>query len=354
MTIYMWETRERVKSRDVIKFSRQFSTMVDAGLPVIQCLDVLHGQQDNRSFKSVIQKIRESVEGGATLAEAFGRFPRVFSVLFVQMVTAGETGGVLDIMLERLCAYMEKTSRLKSRIKGALTYPLVTIGVSALVLAIILIFVIPVFQQMFTGLGGQLPMPTRVVIGISGFVKGHFLMILPLILLCVLGAVRIYRTPGGRVFGDRLVLDAPVLGPLIRKASIARVTRTMGTLMTSGVSILTALDVVAKTAGNKVLEHAVSRIRSGVVEGRTMAAALADSRQFPAMVSQMIAVGESTGSLDVMLEKIADFYDEEVDQAVENLTSLIEPILMVFLGIVLGGVVVAMYLPMCRMASMIN
>jgi type IV pilus assembly protein PilC len=293
------------------------------------------------------------VEGGTTLAEAFKKYPKHFNDLFVHMVAAGEAGGILDTILRRLASYMEKMARLKAKVKGAMTYPAVTMVVSAVILAIILLFVIPTFQDMFTGLGGELPLPTKITIQLSNFVRSKFFLILGAAILFIVAFVWFYRTEKGHLVIDSLILRFPVLGILARKAAVAKFTRTMGTMLSSGVSILDALDIVAKTAGNRKIENAVYSIRSAIVGGQSMAEPMAESGVFPPMVSQMTAVGESTGALDAMLGKIADFYDEEVDQAVENLTSLIEPIMIVFLGVVIGGIVIAMYLPIFKMAALL-
>ena len=343
----------RVTSKDVIVFARQFSTMIDAGLPLIQCLDILESQQDNKTFKKMIRDVRESVEGGTTLAEAFKKYPKYFNDLFVHMVAAGEAGGILDTIMRRLASYMEKMARLKAKVKGAMTYPAVTMVVSAVILAIILLFVIPTFQNMFTGLGGELPLPTKITIQLSNFVRSKFFLILGAVILFVVAFILFYRTEKGHLIIDGLILRFPVLGILARKAAVAKFTRTMGTMLSSGVSILDALDIVAKTAGNRKIENAVYSIRTAIVGGQSMADPMAESGVFPPMVSQMTAVGESTGALDAMLGKIADFYDEEVDQAVENLTALIEPIMIVFLGVVIGGIVIAMYLPIFKMAALL-
>ncbi len=342
----------RVNQKDVIIFARQFSTMIDAGLPLIQCLDILEAQQDNKTFKKMIHNIRESVEGGATLSESFKKYPKHFNDLFVHMVAAGEAGGILDTILRRLATYMEKIARLKSKIKGAMTYPALTLGVSVIILAVILLFVIPTFQQLFADLGGELPLPTLVVISLSNFVRSQYLPILGAIILFVIAFVWFYRTEKGRFLVDSVILRLPVFGILARKAAIAKFTRTMGTMLSSGVSILDALDIVAKTAGNRKIENAVYSIRSAITGGQPMADPMAESGVFPPMVSQMTAVGESTGALDAMMGKIADFYDDEVDQAVETLTTLIEPMMIVFLGVMIGGIVVAMYLPIFKMASL--
>jgi len=341
-----------VSQKDVIVFARQFSTMIDAGLPLIQCLDILESQQDNKTFKKMIRDIRESVEGGTTLAEAFKKYPKHFNDLFVHMVAAGEAGGILDTILRRLAAYMEKIARLKAKVKGAMTYPVITLAISAVILGIILVFVIPTFQDLFASLGGELPLPTQITVAMSNAVIHQWYLILGAIILFVFAFIGFYRTEKGKLIIDSLVLRLPVFGPLARKAGIAKFTRTMGTMLSSGVSILDALDIVAKTAGNRKIENAVYSIRSAIVSGQPMAEPMAESGVFPPMVCQMTAVGESTGALDAMLGKIADFYDEEVDQAVDNLTTLIEPMMMVFLGVIIGGIVISMYLPIFKMAAL--
>ena len=344
----------KVKEADVIIFARQFSTMIDAGLPIIQCLEILHNQQDNKTFKSHLKSIREAVESGSTLADSLKKFPKVFDELFVNMIAAGEAGGILDTILRRLAAYMEKIARLKRKVKGAMTYPAVTLGIAGIVLAVILIFVIPVFQKMFSEMGGALPVPTQVVINLSNFAKSNWYWALIAIAVFVFAFKKFYKTNKGRALVDNVVLKLPIVGLLIRKVAVAKFTRTMGTMLASGVAILESLDIVAKTAGNKTIESTIYKVRSAISEGRTMADPLTESGVFPSMVCQMIAVGESTGALDAMLGKIADFYDEEVDQAVENLTSLIEPFMLVFLGVTIGGLVISMYLPIFKMASMVQ
>ena len=344
----------RVKQRDVILFARQFSTMIDAGLPIIQCLDILYSQQGNATFKKMLKEIKESVEGGATLAEALKKFPKQFDSLFVNMIAAGEAGGILDGILRRLAAYMEKAAKLKAQVKGAMTYPIVTLIIAVVVLAVILVFVIPVFEEMFADFGGELPLPTQIVVAMSDMVKSKIVYIIIGLFLFIIAFKKFYGTEKGREVVDKLLLKIPVFGDLLRKVAVAKFTRTMGTMLSSGVNILEALDIVAKTAGNKTVEKAIYSVRKGIAEGRTMADPLAESGVFPSMVCQMISVGESTGALDAMLGKIADFYDEEVDQAVENLTALIEPFMLVFLGVTIGGLVVAMYLPIFKMAGAIS
>jgi len=341
----------KVVEKDIILFARQFSTMIDAGLPIIQCLEILHTQQGNKTFKGMIKEIKEQVESGATLAEALKRFPKHFDSLFVNMIAAGEAGGILDAILRRLAAYMEKAAKLKSQVKGAMTYPIVTLIIAILVLGVILVFVIPVFEEMFADFGGELPVPTQIVVGASEMVKSKIVYIIVGFFLFAFASRKFLATEKGRDFFDDLILKLPVFGELLTKVAVAKFTRTMGTMLASGVAILEALDIVAKTAGNRSVEKAIYDVRSGIAEGRTMADPLQESGVFPAMVCQMISVGESTGALDAMLEKIADFYDEEVDQAVENMTALIEPFMLVFLGTTIGGLVVAMYLPIFKMAG---
>jgi len=341
----------KVKQSDIILFCRQFSTMIDAGLPIIQCLDILQSQQENKTFKVMLKKIKEMVESGSTLAEALKKYPDYYDDLFVNMIAAGEAGGILDTILQRLSAYMEKAAKLKSKVKGAMVYPVVTLIIAFAVLIVILVFVIPVFQDMFKDFGGELPAPTQIVVNMSEFVKSKILYLIGAIILFVIAYKRFSKTEKGRIILDDLILRLPVFGVLLRKVAVAKFTRTMGTMLSSGVAILEALDIVAKTAGNKTIEKAVYDVRSGISEGRTMADPLLESGVFPSMVCQMISVGESTGALDAMLGKIADFYDEEVDQAVENLTALIEPFMLVFLGVTIGGLVIAMYLPIFKMAG---
>ncbi len=298
-----------VKQKDVILFCRQFSTMIDAGLPIIQCLDILYSQQENQTFKKMLKKVKDSVESGSTLAEALKAYPKQFDDLFINMIHAGETGGILDTILRRLSTYMEKAAKLKSKVKGAMTYPIVTIIIAIIVLAVILIFVIPVFEEMFADFGGELPGPTQVVIAMSNMAKSKFLYIIGAIVLGVIAFRRSYKTEKGRAYIDRTLLRLPVFGDLLRKVAVAKFTRTMGTMLSSGVAILEALDIVGKTAGNKTIEDAIIKVRSGISEGRTMADPLTESGVFPSMVCQMISVGEATGALDAMLGKIADFYD---------------------------------------------
>jgi type IV pilus assembly protein PilC len=344
----------RVTETDVILFCRQFSTMLDAGLPIIQCLDILQQQQENKRFKKILKDVKEAVEGGQTFAEALKKYPQQFDDLFVNMVAAGEASGVLDTILKRLSTYLEKAAKLKKRIKGAMVYPAITFLVAIVVVGVIMVFVIPVFEQMFSDFGGQLPAPTQIVVNLSRMIRANILYLLGAVALAVFALRRVRKTEKGRAAIDRYLLTVPVFGPLLRRVAVAKFSRTLGTMLTSGVSILDALDIVAKTSGNKTVETAIYRVRQGIAEGRTMSEPLAESGVFPAMVCQMIAVGESTGALDTMLIKIADFYDEEVDQAVENLTAAIEPVMMIFMGVIIGGLVVSMYLPIFKMAGAIT
>ncbi|MGD9731804.1 MAG: type II secretion system F family protein [Desulfamplus sp.] len=341
----------KVTDTDVIIFCRQFSTMIDAGLPLLQCLDILHNQQENTTFKKILKQIKEGVETGETFADALKKFPKVFDDLFVNMVAAGEAGGILDIILRRLSAYMEKMAKLKKQVKGAMTYPAITMIIAVIVVGIILVFVIPVFTEMFDSMGGKLPAPTLLVVAMSDFVIKNIVFIIVGVFGAFFIIKRIYRTEKGRIVMDDLALKLPIFGILIKKVAVAKFTRTMGTMMSSGVSILEALDIVGKTAGNKTIEFAISDVKVGIAEGRSMADPLLESGVFPSMVCSMISVGESTGALDAMLGKIADFYDDEVDQAVKNLTDMIEPFMLVFLGTVIGGLVIAMYLPIFKMAG---
>ncbi len=341
----------RVSSKDIVVFTRQFSTMIDAGLPLVQGLTILAEQSENKTFKAVLKQITKDVEGGSTLAEAMKKHTKVFDDLFVNLVAAGEVGGILDTILRRLADYIEKAQKLKTRIKGAMTYPAVVVAVAIIVIAIILVFVIPVFEEMFTGLGSGLPAPTQLVVNMSRFVKGNILFILGALVLLAVGFVKYRNTKQGRKTTDEIALKLPIFGPLFKKVAVARFTRTLGTMISSGVPILDALEVVAKTAGNVILEEIIYEVRASIAEGQTIAEPLSETDIFPGMVVQMISVGEATGALDTMLAKIADFYEDEVDAAVEALTSMLEPLLMLFLGGTIGGLVIAMYLPIFKMAA---
>ncbi len=343
----------KVGDKDVVIFVRQFATMIDAGLPLVQCLEILQEQQSNLTFKKVIRQIKKDVEEGSTLSDAVKKHPKVFDNLFHNLVAAGEIGGILDVILNRLAAYIEKIAKLKKKVKGAMTYPGIVISIAVLVVAVILIYVIPVFAQLFKDAGAKLPAMTLLVMNMSDFAKNYFHWVgLGLILIAV-AFRQIKKQPKGREAFDRLALRAPVAGMLIRKVAVARFTRTLGTMLSSGVPILDGLEVVAATAGNVVIEKAIRDARMSISEGRPVAEPLAETGVFPSMVTQMIAVGEATGALDTMLSKIADFYDEEVDTAVDALTSLLEPMLIMFLGITIGGLLVAMYLPIFQLADVV-
>ena len=344
----------KVHTSDVVVFSRQFATMINAGLPLIQCLDILQAQEENKTFRTMLKEIKETVEGGSTLTDALKKFPNAFDSLFVNMVAAGETGGILDTILNRLSEYAEKAMKLKKKVKGAMTYPVVVLVVAVVVVAVILVFVIPVFEKMFADFGGALPAPTQVVVAVSNFAKGNILYMIGVVVAFIIGFKRFYASEKGRALVDGYLLKVPVFGPLLRKVAVAKFTRTLGTMIGSGVPILDALDIVARTSGNKTVEAAVFKVRSAISEGRTMADPLGESGVFPSMVVQMVAVGESTGALDAMLAKIADYYDDEVDTAVESLTAMIEPFMMVFLGVTIGGLVISMYVPIFKMAGMVG
>jgi type IV pilus assembly protein PilC len=344
----------RVTDKDIVVFTRQFATMIDAGLPLVQCLEILASQQDNKALKKTLTDIRQSVEGGSTFAAALKQHPKVFSSLYANMVEAGEAGGILDTILNRLAQYMEKAMALKKKVKSAMIYPSTIITVAVAVVIFLLVFVIPTFKAMFEGFGAALPLPTQIVLELSRIVIGYFWVGLGVIAAAIVGIRWWYGTSSGRTSIDRFLLRMPIIGILIRKVAVAKFTRTLGTLISSGVAILDGLDITARTAGNKIVEMAVLRTRASIAEGKTIAEPLRQSGVFPPMVVQMIAVGEQTGALDAMLGKIADFYDEEVDTAVANLTSLLEPMLMVFLGIVIGGAVIAMYLPIFKLVTVVG
>jgi type IV pilus assembly protein PilC len=335
-----------IKRIDISRFTRQFATMIGSGLPMIQCLEILASQVESKELRKVIIQVKDAVQGGSTLADALARHPKVFDQLYTNMVEAGEMGGALDVILLRLAAYREKADGLIRKVKGAMMYPIVISIVATGVTIAMLTFIVPVFAKMFSGLGSELPGPTLVVLGISNFMQANFLL---MIIALVAGFIvfRFYvKTPTGRLNFDRVKINSPVLGTLIRKSAISRFSRTLGTLLSSGVSILDALEITAKTAGNRVVHDAIRRSVVSIAEGDTITSPLKESGVFPPMVTQMISVGEKTGGLDEMLNKIADFYDEEVDAAVSALTSIIEPVVIVFMGIVIGGILIAMYLPM--------
>jgi type IV pilus assembly protein PilC len=338
--------RKVVTQEEVAVFTRQFSVMIDAGLPLVQCLDILSTQTDNKYFGEVLAEVREEMEGGAALADALAQHPKVFSPLFCNMIAAGEAGGILDIILRRLATYIEKAVKLKRAVKSASIYPAVIISVACAVVTIILWKVIPTFAGLFAGLGAQLPLPTRIVVMASNFVGAYMPYLIVAIAVGVVAVRNYYKTDGGQLVIDRMLLRMPVIGLLLRKIAVARFCRTLATLVTSGVPILEALSITASTAGNRVISDAVLDTRKNIEAGRSLASPLEASGAFPPMVTQMIAVGEETGSLDTMLSKIATFYEEEVDTAVEGLMALLEPVMIVFLGVIIGGIVVSMYLPM--------
>jgi len=345
----------RVKDKDIVVFTRQFATMIDAGLPLVQALDILSTQVENKSFGKVLAQVKIDVESGSTYADALKKYPRVFSELYANMVAAGEAGGILDTILNRLSAYIEKAMKLKKKVKGAMVYPAVVTSIAVMVIAVIMIFVVPTFSKMFTTLGGTLPLPTRIVINLSNFIAGiGGLLVAGAIVAIVVFIVQFRRTEKGKHITDKILLRLPIFGMLINKVAVAKFTRTLGTLVSSGVPILDGLEITAKTSGNKVIEYAIMEVRKGVVGGKTLAEPIMKAKVFPPMVTHMIAVGESTGALDAMLGKIADFYDDEVDASVSNLTAMMEPMLMVFLGTAVGFIVISMYLPIFKLITLIK
>jgi type IV pilus assembly protein PilC len=346
--------RKKVKEKNIVVFTRQFATMIDAGLPLVQCLEILASQQDNTTLKEVLLKVKADVEAGSTFADALRKHPTVFNELYCNLVTAGETGGILDTILNRLAAYIEKSMNLKKKVKGAMAYPIAVLVIAMVVVIGMLVFVIPVFQKMFADMGGTLPAFTQMVINLSDFMRRYFLLVGAVLVALYFVFQRYYKTENGQETIDNCLLKLPIFGGLIRKVAIAKFTRTLGTMLSSGVPILEGLDIVARTAGNKIIEKAILKTKISIGEGKTIAEPLGASGVFPPMVVQMISVGESTGALDSMLSKIADFYDDEVDAGVATLTSLLEPLLMVFLGGAIGAIVVAMYLPIFQMASILG
>jgi type IV pilus assembly protein PilC len=343
-----------VKQHDIVIFTRQFATMIDAGLPLVQCLDILSQQSESKVLCKTIKAVKEEVEAGSTFAGALKKHPKVFSDLYANMVAAGEVGGILDTILNRLASYMEKIVRLKSKIKGAMIYPACIIAAAVLVTGILLVYVIPVFAELFNSFGQALPAPTQFVINLSNFTINNFWFLVGGIIATIGGFIFTSRTDRGRYWLDKIGLRVPVFGDLIRKTSIARFARTLGTLVSSGVPILDALTITGRTAGNKIIEEAIYATRSSISEGKTIAEPLIASKVFPPMVCQMIAVGETTGALDQMLQKIADFYEDEVDNAVANLTALMEPMVILLLGGLIGSLVVSMYLPIFKLGSVLS
>ncbi len=345
---------KKVNQRSIAVFTRQLATMIDAGLPLVQSLEILSQQQEGKVFKNIIREIREDVEGGSTFAGALKKHPATFNELYTNLVVAGEEGGILDNILNRLANYIEKSEALRKKVKSALIYPATIVGVAVIVVAILMIFVIPVFETLFKSGGQTLPLPTLIVITLSKLIKKYVVIIIPLLILLFYLGKKYYQTQNGRAVIDSLLLKVPVFGPLFKKIAVARFSRTLGTLVSSGVPILDGLTIVSRTSGNRTIETAILNARASIREGETIAEPLNRSKIFPPMVIQMISVGESTGALDNMLSKIAEFYEDEVDIAVANLTSLLEPFLMIFLGVVIGGVVIAMYLPIFQMASAVG
>lgn len=344
----------KITTKDLVVFTRQFATMIDAGLPLVQCLDILSSQQENSTFKTILLQVKEDVESGSTFADALGKHPKAFNELYVNLVAAGEVGGILDTILNRLAAYIEKALKLKKQVKSAMTYPTTIISIAFVVIAVILVFVIPAFEKMFADFGGALPMPTQIVINISNFVQDYILVIIGTIIGLIVLVKKIYATEKGRETIDHWALKAPIFGVLIRKVAVAKFSRTLSTMISSGVPILDGLEIVEKTAGNRTVEKAIAQVRTSISEGKTIAEPLKESGVFPPMVCQMIEVGEQAGAIDTMLSKIADFYDDEVDDAVGNLTAMMEPLLMLFLGTTVGGLVIAMYLPIFKLAGTVG
>lgn len=343
-----------VKQKELSIFTRQFSVMIDAGLPLVQCLEILSGQQSNKAFQNVLNQVREDVEAGSTLTDAMKKHPRVFDDLYCNLVAAGETGGILDTILQRLALYIEKIVKLKGAIRGALIYPVAVLAIAAIVVWVILTFVIPVFADLFTGLGATLPLPTRITIGLSNFLRRWWWLMVAAMGGGMFGLRQYWKTEKGARVCDGVLLRIPVIGMLLRKIAVARFCRTLSTLTSSGVPILDGLDITARTAGNTIIHDAIKSVRAAVETGSTIAEPLRATKVFPDMVCQMLGVGEQTGALDQMLSKIADFYEDEVDEATQNLLSLMEPLLIVVLGTIIGGIVISMYLPMFSLISKIG
>jgi len=343
--------QQKVTEKDVVVFCRIFSTMISAGLPLIQCLDLLGRQEQNKTFSKVIGTIKADIEGGSTLTDALRKYPDIFDALFVNLVAAGEVGGILDVVLGRLSGYMEKALKLKGQVKGAMSYPIIVLVIATAIVAGLLIFVVPTFQKMFEGMGGALPGPTQFLVDVSQACQNYWFHAIVSVMALRFGLKKYYATEKGTLFFDALILKAPIFGPLLKKVAVSRFSRTLSTMMQSGVSILEGLDIVSRTAGNKIIENALVKTKQSISEGRTIAEPLAETDIFPGMVVQMIAVGEATGALDAMLEKIADFYDDEVDAAVAGLTAMLEPLMMMILGPIVGFILIAMYLPIFKAAG---
>jgi type IV pilus assembly protein PilC len=344
----------KVPTKDVAIFFRQFSVMIDAGLPLVQCLEILAANQENLTFQKALNSVRTTVEGGATLSHAFKGHPKIFDDLTVNMVDAGETGGILDLILQRLATYVEKAVKLRAAIKSALIYPVAVISVAVLIVGALLKFVVPVFVSLFVGLQVDLPLPTRMVIGLSNFVSEFWWLFFVAVAALVIGVKQLRKDPRGRYMWDKMLLSLPIFGAVLRKIAVARFTRTLGTLITSGVPILEGLAITARTSGNSVLEEALMKVRKAIEEGRTIVDPLKECGVFPNMVTQMIGVGEATGAMDAMLQKIADFYEDEVDAATKDMLSLLEPVMICFLGVAVGGIVIALYMPLFSLIAKLS
>jgi type IV pilus assembly protein PilC len=341
----------KIKTKDIAIFFRQFSVMIDAGLPLVQCLEILAANQENPAFQKTLTGVRTTVEGGATLANAMRQYPVVFDDLTTNMIEAGETGGILDIILQRLATYVEKAVRLKAAVKSALIYPVAVVGMAVVIVGALLKWVVPIFANLFSGLGVSLPLPTRIVMGLSGFVQAFWWMFFVGGFALFFGIRQIRKHPTGRYYFDKMLLQLPVMGTLLRKIAVGRFTRTLGTLITSGVPILEGLTITARTSGNAVLEEALMKVRKAIEEGRTIVDPLRECGVFPNMVTQMIGVGEATGAMDSMLQKIADFYEEEVDAATKDMLAMLEPVIIGLLGVMIGGIVISLYMPLFAMIS---
>ena len=344
----------KVTAHDVMLFTRQFATMIDAGLPIVQGLEILSQQSENKAFRNIIRVIKQDVEGGFTLADALKKHPKAFDDLYVNMVAAGEVGGVLNTILNRIALFIEKANKLKRKVKGAMIYPCTIIAVAVAVVTILLLYVIPVFAELYGGMGKALPAPTQITINMSNWFRAYFVYMAIGVGILVVAIRFYYKTPQGRTVIDGLMLKMPIIGDLLRKVAVARFSQNMSILLSSGVPILDGLAITAKTAGNRVVEQAIMDARVSISQGKTVAEPLTESKIFPPMVCQMVAIGENTGALDAMLKKVADFYEEEVDNSVANLTSLMEPLIMVVLGVILGGLVISMYLPIFQLGSLVS
>jgi type IV pilus assembly protein PilC len=345
---------DKVTTKDISLATRQLATMIDAGLPIVQCLDILAQQSDSKLLCKTISTVKQDVEGGSTLADALRKHPKIFDDLYVNMVEAGEAGGILNTILNRIALFIEKANRLKKKVKGAMIYPCAIVGVAVIVVAVLMIFVIPVFAELYSGMGQALPVPTQICIDISNWFVAYWYVLIVAVVGLFMSVSFYYKTPVGHMNIDSLLLRMPIIGDLLRKVAVARFSQNMSLLLSSGVPILDGLAICAKTAGNKVVEKAILESRISISQGKTVAEPLRDSKIFPPLVCQMVAVGESTGGLDTMLKKVAELYEEEVDDAVNNLTAMMEPMIMVVLGVILGGLVIAMYLPIFQMGSLVG